>query len=215
VDFAIALSKLPGLKLTGIMTHEGHANAHPPETIRQAAIATGEAMVETAAMIRARGIDLQTVSVGSTPCAHYTPTVDGVTEMRPGTYVFRDTASFPYGIYGPDRCAARYVATVASRPAVDRAVLDAGSKTLSSDKSAGHPGHGYIVGHPEAIIDRLSEEHGVVELPNGSPWFAAGDRVEIIPNHVCPSVNLHDTMKIVRDGVIIDEWRIAARGKVR
>jgi D-serine deaminase-like pyridoxal phosphate-dependent protein len=214
VKFAIDVARLPGLHLAGIMTHEGHANAQPPETIRETAVAAGQAMVETAEMIRARGVGLETVSVGSTPCAAYTPTVAGVTEMRPGTYVFRDTSGFAYGIYGPDRCAARHISTVASRPAADRAVLDAGGKTLSLDKSSGHPGYGYIVGHPEAIIDRLSEEHGVVLLPEGTVSFEVGDQVEIIPNHVCPSVNLHDTMKVVRDGVIVDEWKIAARGKV-
>lgn len=214
-DFALKIARLPGLHLAGIMTHEGHANAHPPETIRQTAVAAGEAMVETAEMIRAAGFHLETVSVGSTPCAAYTPTVPGVTEMRPGTYVFRDTSGFSNGMYGPDRCAARHLSTVASRPAADRAVLDAGTKTLSLDKSSGHPGHGYIVGYPEAIIDRLSEEHGVVMLPEGTDGFAVGDRVEIIPNHICPSVNLHDRMRIVRDGVVVDEWKVAARGRVQ
>jgi len=215
VGFALAIARLPGLRLAGIMTHEGHANAQPPETIREVAVATGEAMVETAELIRRAGVQLETVSVGSTPCAMYTPTVAGVTEMRPGTYVFRDTSAFAYGTYGPDRCAARHLSTVASRPAADRAVLDAGAKTLSLDKSSGHPGQGYIVGHPDVIIDRLSEEHGMVLLPDGEAGFAVGDRVEIIPNHVCPSVNLHDRMRVVRDGVVVDEWRIAARGRAQ
>ena len=126
--------------------------------------------------------------------------------------MFRDTSGFRYGIYGPERCAARYLSTVASQPAVDRAVLDAGAKTLSLDTSLGHPGHGYIVGHDDAVIERLSEEHGVVLLPEGEQGFAVGDRVEIIPNHVCPSVNLHDRMLVVRDGAVVDEWLIGARG---
>jgi D-serine deaminase-like pyridoxal phosphate-dependent protein len=172
-------------------------------------------MVETAEAIRSAGVHLETVSVGSTPCAAYTPTVPGITEMRPGTYVFRDTSGFRYGLYGPDRCAARYLSTVVSKPAMDRAVLDAGAKTLSLDQSLGHPGHGYIVGHPEAIIDRLSEEHGVVVLPEGTSGFGVGEQVEVIPNHVCPSVNLHDRMRIVRNGAVVADWIVAARGRVR
>jgi D-serine deaminase-like pyridoxal phosphate-dependent protein len=215
VELALRIARLPGLRLAGIMTHEGHASAESPEMIRGTAIAAGEAMVETAEMIRTAGVELETVSVGSTPCATYTPSVPGITEMRPGTYVFRDTMGFRYGIFGPDRCAVRYLATVASRPAPDRAVLDAGAKTLAADLSLGHPGHGYIVGHPNARIARLNEEHGVVILPEGEPGFALGERVEIIPNHVCTSVNLHDRMLVVRDGEIVDEWPVAARGRVQ
>ena len=118
-------------------------------------------------------------------------------------------------MYGPDRCAARVLATVVSHPSKDRMIVDAGSKTLALDKSHGHPGHGYIIGHPGSIIDRLSEEHGVVVIPEDDPGFTIGQRVEIIPNHICPSVNLLDELNIVRDGQVIDVWPIAARGKVR
>ena len=78
-----------------------------------------------------------------------------------------------------------------------------------------HPGHGYIVGHPVATIARLSEEHGVVMLASAERGFDVGDRVEIIPNHICPAVNLTDELVIVRDGHVIDHWPVAARGKVR
>ena len=197
------------------MSHEGQANVAPPDQIERVALAAGRALVDTAERIRAHGVAISVVSVGSTPAASYTPTVPGVTEMRPGTYVFKDTTAFRYGIYGPDRCAARILATVVSHPAPDRAIVDAGSKTLALDKSSGHPGHGYIVGHEGAVIDRLSEEHGVVILPSDDPGLCIGERVEIIPNHVCPSVNLLDELCIVRNGRVTDVWTIAARGKVR
>ena len=124
----------------------------------------------------------------------------GVTEMRPGTYVFRDTMGFRYGVYGPDRCAARFYSTVVSHAAPDRCIVDAGSKTLAADMSKGHPGHGFIVGHPGAIIYHINEEHGSVSIPEDDPGLELGDHVEIIPNHVCPAVNLHDEMLIIRDG---------------
>lgn len=215
VTIALDIARLPNLKLAGIMTHEGHANSAPPEEIEGIAIEAGEAMVETAEEIRSHALDLPTVSVGSTPASWYTPTVKGITEMRPGTYVFNDNSAFRYGRFGVQDCAARFVATVVSRPAPNRAVLDTGSKSLAMDPSRAHPGHGYIVGHPDVIITKLSEEHGVCEVPDGEDGFGIGDRVEIIPNHVCPTVNLMDELLIARDGRIIDIWKVAARGKVR
>ncbi len=215
VAMALAIIRLPNLHLVGIMTHEGHANSAPPVDIERVAIAAGEAMVETANEIRAHGIHLPTVSVGSTPAALYTPTVSGITEMRPGTYVFSDNSAFQYGRLGVQDCAARFIATVVSRTAPDRCVLDTGSKSLAMDPGKAHPGHGYIVGHPDVIITKLSEEHGVCTLPPGEPGFEIGSRVEIIPNHICPTVNLMNELFIARNGRIVDTWPVAARGQVR
>ncbi len=214
-DLAAQIARLPGLRIVGVMTHEGHASGQPPESIAAVSVQAGERLVETAELVRKAGVPIEVVSVGSTPCAMYTPTVPGITELRTGTYVFRDTMGFRYGIYGPERCAVRYLATVSSRPVRERAVLDSGAKTLAADGSMGHPGHGYIVGHPDARIERLNEEHGVVILPEGETGFELGDRVEVIPNHVCTSVNLHDRMIVVRDGAVVDEWRVDARGRVQ
>jgi D-serine deaminase-like pyridoxal phosphate-dependent protein len=215
VALGLEIARLPGLRLVGVMTHEGHAGASAPEEIEQIATDAGRALVETAQGLRAAGVDIAHVSVGSTPSSWYTPSVPGITEMRPGTYVFHDNNAFRHGRVGPDRCAARVVATVVSRPASDRAIIDAGSKALALDPSPSHPGHGYIVGHPAATIARLSEEHGVVLLPDDEPGFAVGDRVEIIPNHVCPAINLTDELTVVRDGHVVSTWPVAARGKVR
>ena len=201
--------------MVGVLTHEGHAGSSAPDAIEAAALAAGQALVETAAALSAKGVEIEQISVGSTPSSPYTPTVAGITEMRPGTYVFNDNAAFRHQRLGPDRCAARIAATVISRPAPDRAVLDAGSKVLAFDPSPSHPGHGYLVGYPDATIARISEEHGVVLLPPGERDFAVGDRHEIIPNHVCPAINLADELLIVRDGRVVDAWRVAARGKVR
>ena len=215
VALAQDLSRIAGLHVVGIMTHEGHANSSEPDALRQTALAAGHAMVETADRLRGHGLDIRTVSVGSTPAALFTPTVPGVTEMRPGTYVFNDNSEFRHGRVGPANCALRILATVVSRPAADRALVDAGSKTLAMDPSRSHPGHGYIVGHPDATITKLSEEHGFVHVPDGMAGLDIGDRVEIIPNHVCPTVNLQDELFVVRDGELIDRWAVAARGKVR
>lgn len=216
VSFAQQIEKHPNLRMTGIMTHEGHVAFVDPEQIAAEAQAAGQKMVETAEKIRSLGIELPTVSVGSTPAARLTPTVAGVTEMRPGTYVFNDNSLFRFGDkWGVKDCAARFVATVVSRTADDRCVIDAGSKTLALDPSKAHNGHGYIVGHPDVVISKLSEEHGVCELPAGEEGFQVGDTVEVIPNHVCPTINLMDQMAVVRDGKVIDYWKVAARGKVQ
>ena len=215
VELAVAIASLPGLRITGVMTHEGHAGFSAPDDIATIAGNAGQALVDTAERIRGQGISLTHVSVGSTPASWFTPRVAGITEMRPGTYVFNDNSAFRHGRIGPDRCAARVVTTVVSRPAPDRAIVDAGSKALALDSSPSHPGHGYIIGHPGATIVRLSEEHGVIALPAGETGFEVGDRVEIIQNHICPAVNLTDELIMVRNGHVVDRWPVAARGKVR
>lgn len=216
VQFALEVARQPNVNLVGIMTHEGQVNALDADEIEAAALEAGKKMVETAEAIRSHSIELPTVSVGSTPAARITPTVPGITEARPGTYVFNDNSLFRFGDqWGVEDCAARFVATVVSRAAADRCVLDTGSKSLAMDPSKGHKGHGFIVGHPNVTITKLSEEHGVCELPEGETGFNVGDRVEVIPNHVCPTVNLMDELAIVRDGAIVDRWAIAARGKIR
>jgi D-serine deaminase-like pyridoxal phosphate-dependent protein len=216
VKFALDVARQPNLNLVGIMTHEGHVNSLGMDDIEAAALEAGKRMVDTAEKIRAHGIELPTVSVGSTPAARITPTVPGITEARPGTYVFNDNSMLRFGDqWKVEDCAARFVATVVSRTAPDRCVLDTGSKSLAMDPSKARPGHGYIVGHPDVIIAKLSEEHGVCVLPEGEEGFNVGDRVEVIPNHVCPTVNLMNELAIVRNGAIVDHWKIAARGRVQ
>jgi D-serine deaminase-like pyridoxal phosphate-dependent protein len=216
VKFALDVARQPNLNLVGIMTHEGHVNSLGMDDIEAAALEAGKRMVDTAEKIRAHGIELPTVSVGSTPAARITPTVPGITEARPGTYVFNDNSMLRFGDqWKVEDCAARFVATVVSRTAPDRCVLDTGSKSLAMDPSKARPGHGYIVGHPDVIIAKLSEEHGVCVLPEGEEGFNVGDRVEAIPNHVCPTVNLMNELAIVRNGAIVDHWKIAARGRVQ
>ncbi len=215
VALAIDLARHPGLHVVGVMTHEGHAGSSAPDAIAETALAAGRALVETANAIRAEGVEIAHVSVGSTPSISYTPTVPGITEMRPGTYVFNDNSAFRHGRIGPDRCAARIATSVISRSAPDRAVIDAGSKALAFDPSPSHPGHGYLVGHATAIIERVTEEHGSVKLPADEPGFAIGDTHEVIANHVCPTINLTDELFIVRGGKVLDTWAVAARGKVR
>ncbi len=171
--------------------------------------------------LRDRGHAIAEISVGSTPAAPYTARVPGITEMRPGTYVFNDVNQLAIGQATPESCALSVLATVISRPAGDRAVLDSGSKSLFAERARsgfaleGYEGFGYIRQAPGARITSLSEEHAVVHVPKGlsPPFPGIGGQVEIIPNHVCPAVNLHDELLLVEDDEVVEALPIAARGK--
>jgi D-serine deaminase-like pyridoxal phosphate-dependent protein len=202
------------LELAGVMTHAGHAyGASSPREIASIGRAEGETLVRTAGAIRAAGIGCRTVSVGSTPTVPHSARVPGVTEIRPGNYAFHDAIQVGLGVAPEERCALTVLATVIARPVPDRVVLDCGSKALSSDAGVGRgvvEGFGRILGHPDLVIRRLSEEHGILAVPPSMP-LALGDRVRILPNHACVVVNLHERMVRIRDGAPAGEWRVAAR----
>lgn len=221
LEVARAVESARHVRLRGLETHEGHVpeGAKSAEDLRQRSEAAGRRLVEVTETLRARGLAVRELSVGSTPAAPYTGRVRGLTEMRPGTYVFHDVNQMAIEQATPDDCALSVLATVISRPARDRAVLDSGSKTLFAERarpgfSREYKGFGYLREAPDAVLSSLSEEHVVVEWPAG-PDLAVGDRVHIIPNHVCPCVNLHEEMYVVDGDDVVDVWPIAARGKVR
>lgn len=220
-ELAAAVVDAPGLRLRGIETHEGHvaAGAQGREEIRDRARAAGARMAEVAAALREDGHPVDEVSVGSTPAAPYTAAVEGITEMRPGTYVFNDVNQMRIGQAGAADCALSVLATVISRPTAERAVLDAGSKSIWVETARPgfelpeYDGYGWIREAHRARIDRLSEEHAVVEL-SSADFPQIGEKVAIIPNHVCPVVNLHDELHLLEGDEVVASLRIAARGKV-
>ncbi len=215
-DLAQQITRLPGLRFAGLLTHEGHAQlAGAPEKVRETGLSAGEMMAETAELIRKSGLEVPIISVGLTATAKITATVDGVTETRPGIYVFYDRSEALHQVVAPDRCAARVLATVATRPTAERIILDSGTKALTSDRAGVSPpvaGHGYVIDHPDWEINSLSEEHGATKIRADDP-AKIGDRVEIIPNHICPVINLFDSMNITRGERVVDVWTVAARGK--
>jgi D-serine deaminase-like pyridoxal phosphate-dependent protein len=212
LELARRVAALEHVRIRGIMTHEGHVyQAKNEAELLELARAAGRKMVETAELLRQSGIPVEEVSMGSTPASRIGAAVPGVTEWRPGTYVFNDVRELDL-VTPPEECAFTILSTVVSHPAPNRFILDAGSKTLTSEIS-GRRGFGYIKEAPSAVIDRLSEEHGVViaDDPNA---LRIGQRVEIIPNHICPVVNLMDYVYAVRDGEVAAKWTVAARGKI-
>ena len=219
VELARDVDSLDNLELTGIYTYRGAIlDGSPTLDLIGAGLEEGELMVSLANRIREQGIGVQDVSLGSTPTARHAAGVTGVTEIRPGTYVFYDRMQARMGACSPGDCAAEVVATVVSRPTGDLAVIDGGSKTFATDvQPGGEPlnlvGFGEVVGHPEAVLERLTEEHGMISL-RGESDLRVGDTLRIIPNHVCSTVNLHDTLFLTGEGRTVEEVAVAARGKV-
>jgi D-serine deaminase-like pyridoxal phosphate-dependent protein len=211
-DLAAVVERAPGLRLVGVMSFAGQTYG-APEGVRDAARSDADRLVEIASALRERGFEIAEISVGSTPSAAHLAELEGVTEFRPGTYVFsdRDQAALGWGTL--DDCALRLTATVVSRPTRNRAVIDAGTKSLSSDRATHADGWGTIAGHPSWALSWLNEEHGVIELPPGEDP-SIGTTVEIIPNHACGMLNMHDWVAVVRDGEVHDWWPVAARGRV-
>jgi len=214
VQVARSLSDLSGLRLRGIFTHAGHAYlAESAERVAEVGRSEGAILIETAQRLRDAGMEIEDVSVGSTPTAPHAMAIPGVTSCRPGNYVFHDASQVSLGTCGPEDCALTVLATVVSVPAADRAVVDAGSKTVSSDPLRPRgPGFGWILGR-QSRIARLSEEHGVIDVVPGET-FRVGERVRILPNHACVVANLHDRLLGMRGDAVETELVVAARGRI-
>ncbi|HET9710153.1 MAG TPA: alanine racemase [Gemmatimonadales bacterium] len=163
------------------------------------------------AALAAAGFEATIVSGGSTPGAAKTPLVPRTTEIRPGTYVFYDASSLATRLCVEADCALRVLTTVVSTAVPGQCVIDAGSKTLSSDATVGAGTFGHFVGC-HWTLRKLNEEHGYVEIDGPA---RVGEKVWLVPSHVCPTVNLHDEIWYGRRGRVEGSWRVAARGKVR
>jgi D-serine deaminase-like pyridoxal phosphate-dependent protein len=219
VELAERIAALDGIELAGVFTHEGHVYTQGRDAAEKERLtleACGAA-VATAERIRARGIAAPTVSVGSAGTFRFAIRCPGVTEVRPGTYVFNDRSQLAQGAAGPDDLAAFALTTVVARPSADRVVIDAGSKVLTSDRMlVPEPplSFGFVLGQDDWDVVRLSEEHGIVRVPPSS-GVRVGDRMAIVPNHVCPAVNLASFVTVVEGGRVTGRWPVAARGLVR
>jgi len=201
---ARAIDRLPGLAFGGLMTY-------PPKA--QIEI-TRRWLAEAVAAIRAMQLEVPAVSVGGTPDMYRAHEIDLSTEHRPGTYIYSDRYMAAHGVGTLADCALRIVATVVSRPTADRAIIDAGSKSFSSDPM-GLEGYGAILEHPEAALAQLSEEHGHLDLSRCRDKPRVGDRLTIIPNHACAVSNLHDRVHGVTGDRLERIFEVKARGRVQ
>ncbi len=209
------VDRLPGLRLDGVFFFPGHVGGLPDE--RRAGMANIAAFV--AAVLdtwRKTGLQAAIVSGGSTPSALLSHVVPQLTEIRPGTYVYNGVNELYAGDAAIEDCAARIVATVVSDAVPGKVVIDAGTKTLTSDRCGPRPesGHGLVVEYPEAAIVRLTEEHGEVDVSRCASRPRVGERVTVIPNHICPCVNLVDRFWWHGTDGRMQELPVDARGRL-
>ena len=233
VALAEFLADRAPLAYEGLMFYPGH--------VRQPAGAQGPAMsavarqVEGALEALARaGHPARVVSGGSTPAAWRMHEVPGLTEVRPGTYVYNDRVTAAIGACEWDACAFTVLATVVSTCVPGQAVIDAGTKALGREpmddsrlgaaadgQRAELPlpggradGYGALLDRPEVVVTRMSEEHGILDLSRTGWRPEVGDTVRVVPNHVCIVTHLNDVIYGVRDDVVETRWAVAARGRV-
>jgi D-serine deaminase-like pyridoxal phosphate-dependent protein len=200
VELARAARELAGVDFRGMLFYPGHirmaedAQAAPLAAVRDRVGATLEALGR-------EGLSAEIVSGGSTPTLWRSHEIPGVTEIRSGSCIYYDREGLDVGVAGPRDLAYTVLATVVSTAVPGHAVVDAGSKALAKESRGGDGGFGVLFAHPEVKVVGLSEEHGVLDLA-GTAWRPrVGDRVRVVPNHVCVSVNLQDRLLAVDEGV--------------
>jgi D-serine deaminase-like pyridoxal phosphate-dependent protein len=204
IELARQIIAAPGLKFAGLMTY-------PAAGKYQAA---AQWLADAKSAFSAAGIDLPTITTGGTPDIwHMDEAARVATEYRPGTYIYMDRSQVAAGAATFDDCALTVLATVVSRPTENRAIVDAGSKALTSDL-LGLVGHGHVVEYPDAKVVGLSEEHGTLDVSACAAKPKIGDMIRIIPNHCCPVTNLFDRVNLIRNGELVETVPVAARGRV-
>jgi D-serine deaminase-like pyridoxal phosphate-dependent protein len=237
LGFIRTVASLPGLKLRGLLSHAGHAyHAASEDELQAIARREAETLAGLRAQAAASGIALDEISVGATPTLRFSAGQRGVTELRPGNYVYFDRTQVALGAASLDDCALTVLATVVSKHP-GRIVLDCGSKTLTNDQARGisaatGPGlsrvEGYgavLAGDSDALdyareidetlkIERLSEEHATVRV-TGTTRLEPGDRVRVVPNHSCVVSNLVDVVRLVEADQVVDTLPVAARGRIQ
>jgi D-serine deaminase-like pyridoxal phosphate-dependent protein len=213
VALAAEAARTEGVRYRGILFYPGHVRQ---EVDAQAAAIGGvsHTVGDVVAALEAAGLPPETVSGGSTPTLARSHDVARLTEVRPGTSIFNDRTTAEIGACGWDDCAYSVLATVVSTAVPGQAVVDAGSKALAKEElRADASGYGALLDRPEVVVKALSEEHGLLDLSRTDWRPAVGDRVRIVPNHVCASVNLHETLWGVRGGEVVERWPVEARGR--
>jgi D-serine deaminase-like pyridoxal phosphate-dependent protein len=218
-ELAISLARevllCPQLDFLGLMFYPGHLG-RPPEEQAAAIEEVNRTLDEFYQAFHTAGIEIRVVSGGSTPTAYRSHLFHGVTEIRPGMYLLNDANLVRMGVAKFEDCALHVLVTVASNAVHGRVILDGGSKTFSSDSSRGDQvSYGMIREDPDAVFLGLSEEHGHVDIARSGRAYRVGERLRVLPNHVCATVNMHDKLYGVRNGMVEKTWNIAARGKVQ
>lgn len=218
IEEAISLAKLlrrtAPLEYAGIAFYPGHVREPVAEQDAKLDEIRRSLQEIVSAMTRA-GVRPAVVSGGSTPTIWRSHELDAVTEIRPGTYVYNDRTTAEIGACAWDDCALTVLATVVSTAVPGQAVIDAGTKALGREPIRGtdSAGFGALFDRPEVIVKAMSEEHGMLDLSRASWRPEVGERVRVVPNHVCIVVHLNDVVYGTRDGAVETSWPVAARGR--
>ena len=215
IRLARAIEVKPGLRFRGIMLYSGHIHPHREGTNRRLERLADE-LARQLELFRREGFQVEVVSGGSTPGAYYSHLVESLTEIRPGTYIFNDRNTVEWGACTQDQCAAFLWTTVVSTAVPGQAIIDGGSKTFSGDglASGNAAGYGIVTGFPGIEFARMNEEHGYLQLPEGLE-LEVEQQLRVIPNHICAATNLHDRVWGIRRDEVVEEWEVAARGRIR
>lgn len=213
VAIARHIERSSSLRFAGLQFYPGHIRAQVNE--QDAALAQlGRDIAHYVDALRDAGLPPAIVSGGSTPAAWRMHEVSGVNEVRPGTYVYNDRTTAQIGACDWEDCALTVLATVVSVSVKGQAVVDAGTKALGREPlRADGDGYGALLDHPEVIVSRMSEEHGILDLSRSAWRPRLGDQVRIVPNHVCIVVHLFDEIIGVRGHAVETRWPVAARGR--
>ncbi len=216
VELARSLHRLPGLVFEGVAFYPGHIKRFDEEG-RRAWARLQETLDSMLASLHRAGISPRIVSGGSTPTLFESHTLPGLNEIRPGTYIFNDRNTVLSGACSWEDCAATVLTTIVSTARPGQIIIDGGSKTFSSDRlvHAGDNGFGRVLEAPEAVFWNMNEEHGYVNVAACRQEFRVGDRLRVIPNHICVAVNLHERVYGVRGDLVEEIWTVAGRGKLQ
>ncbi|MDX2266874.1 MAG: alanine racemase [Bryobacter sp.] len=211
-----AVEALPGITWGGLAFYPGHIK-QGGEAGRKAIAALSELVGGTVESLRRAGLEPRVVSGGSTPTWNHSHEIAGMNEMRPGTYVFNDRNSVQCGSCAPEDCAAHMLVTVVSTAREGTIIIDAGSKTFSSDRYEDECGvsFGAIAGAPGAHFYKMNEEHGFVDTTACERKFRVGEKLLVLMNHVCVAMNLAERVHGYRGGRVEKEWAVVARGKLQ
>ncbi len=210
------LARLPHLTLEGLAFYPGHIRG-VDEPALKALDQAGERVREALAVLRRGGLEARIVSGGSTPTLFHSHRIRELTEIRPGTYIFNDRNTLATGACTLEDCAASILVTVVSTARPGQIIVDGGSKTFSSDRHLAPPEatFGHIVEASEAVFTKMNEEHGYLDVRRAERSFSVGDRLRVIPNHICTAMNLHEAVYGVRGEVVEQIWKVEARGKLQ
>jgi D-serine deaminase-like pyridoxal phosphate-dependent protein len=216
IELVRSITRLPHLRYEGIAFYPGHIKALDEEGLEQIR-GVGQLLCGIVRDLKQAGFEPRIVSGGSTPALYHSHEIPGLNEIRPGTYIFNDRNTMLMGACSLDECAASILVTVVSTAKKGQIIIDGGSKTFSSDRpgTGAEVSFGHIVEAPDAVFTKMNEEHGYVDIRRLQDSFTVGDKLHVIPNHICVAMNLHENVYGIRGDRVEQVWKVAGRGKLQ